>query len=368
MQQSRYRSSSKSDSDLDDVEEEESQDVLYPQYGALPLMTTTDVAENYEESGDHDYENGGRPKKRRKLRKKGAQKSHETSDNSNTDKEKTARTETSSSSNSHRNKKNETKTRKEVEENLFSSEESQIICEEEDDDELIPVVSQSGATAYNKREKPRSNSVINLVSQTDEEDDDDEGVPVSPPRRRARLTKKSNNTSRETKNSGTATSPATRQKPLTQVVSGLNEISDENGDEDSIEDSQDTAFGIFQNTLHSPRTTKHDPNKKRRTKRQNEERDFAKKIGIKRPKVGPSKEDIETREPFRLANVKHPVPYDSVIFKDPVYFALYFIFGYSKFQGIQEDVIRANLEGKDIFFVAPTGGGKSLCFQVREAF
>ncbi|MBI4931137.1 MAG: DNA helicase RecQ [Bacteroidetes bacterium] len=40
------------------------------------------------------------------------------------------------------------------------------------------------------------------------------------------------------------------------------------------------------------------------------------------------------------------------------------VFGFSKFKGEQEDVIKNILNGKDTFVIMPTGGGKSLCFQL----
>ncbi|MDD2490827.1 MAG: DNA helicase RecQ [Bacteroidales bacterium] len=39
-------------------------------------------------------------------------------------------------------------------------------------------------------------------------------------------------------------------------------------------------------------------------------------------------------------------------------------FGFSSFKGEQEDVIRHLLEGNDAFVLMPTGGGKSLCYQL----
>ena len=39
-------------------------------------------------------------------------------------------------------------------------------------------------------------------------------------------------------------------------------------------------------------------------------------------------------------------------------------FGFSSFKGTQEAVIRNVLEGKDTFVLMPTGGGKSLCYQL----
>src|SRR5690606_38967451 len=39
-------------------------------------------------------------------------------------------------------------------------------------------------------------------------------------------------------------------------------------------------------------------------------------------------------------------------------------FGFSKFKGLQENVIQNIMEGKDTFVIMPTGGGKSLCYQL----
>ncbi|MBR2300914.1 MAG: DEAD/DEAH box helicase, partial [Bacteroidaceae bacterium] len=39
-------------------------------------------------------------------------------------------------------------------------------------------------------------------------------------------------------------------------------------------------------------------------------------------------------------------------------------FGFDRFKGDQEAVIKNLLDGKDTFVLMPTGGGKSLCYQL----
>ena len=40
------------------------------------------------------------------------------------------------------------------------------------------------------------------------------------------------------------------------------------------------------------------------------------------------------------------------------------IFGYDKFKGDQEAIINNLLKGEDSFVIMPTGGGKSMCYQL----
>ena len=39
-------------------------------------------------------------------------------------------------------------------------------------------------------------------------------------------------------------------------------------------------------------------------------------------------------------------------------------FGFASFRPLQEEIIRDALAGRDVFALLPTGGGKSLCFQL----
>jgi len=40
------------------------------------------------------------------------------------------------------------------------------------------------------------------------------------------------------------------------------------------------------------------------------------------------------------------------------------VFGYDSFRLEQESIIKAHLSGRDVLAILPTGGGKSLCYQL----
>ena len=51
-------------------------------------------------------------------------------------------------------------------------------------------------------------------------------------------------------------------------------------------------------------------------------------------------------------------------FKDQIEDVLHNIFGYKSFRNQQKDIIESVIDGRDVLAVIPTGGGKSLCYQI----
>lgn len=50
--------------------------------------------------------------------------------------------------------------------------------------------------------------------------------------------------------------------------------------------------------------------------------------------------------------------------KEAIYKALKYHFGFEQFKDTQEQIISSLLNGTDTFVIMPTGGGKSLCYQL----
>ncbi len=50
--------------------------------------------------------------------------------------------------------------------------------------------------------------------------------------------------------------------------------------------------------------------------------------------------------------------------REQAYKTLHDVFGYTAFRPMQEDIIMTLLEGRDAFVLMPTGGGKSICYQI----
>ena len=44
------------------------------------------------------------------------------------------------------------------------------------------------------------------------------------------------------------------------------------------------------------------------------------------------------------------------------------VFGFSSFKNNQEEIVTSILNGTDVFAAMPTGGGKSLCYQLPALF
>ena len=73
---------------------------------------------------------------------------------------------------------------------------------------------------------------------------------------------------------------------------------------------------------------------------------------------------------LRVQNLPLPTRSASIYYsqvnlrRDQLFAPLKEYFGFASFRPLQEDIIRDSLAGKDVFAVLPTGGGKSLCFQL----
>ena len=65
---------------------------------------------------------------------------------------------------------------------------------------------------------------------------------------------------------------------------------------------------------------------------------------------------------FNRPGLRHHSPMNPL--NDPLRTLLKQYFGFTSFRPLQGEIIRDTLANKDVFAVLPTGGGKSLCFQL----
>ena len=79
-------------------------------------------------------------------------------------------------------------------------------------------------------------------------------------------------------------------------------------------------------------------------------------------KTPAKKATVKERHPIKVGKRTGPVALKGSQYD--IHGALETYFGFREFKGTQEKSIRSLLSGQDTFVIMPTGGGKSLCYQL----
>jgi ATP-dependent DNA helicase RecQ len=67
---------------------------------------------------------------------------------------------------------------------------------------------------------------------------------------------------------------------------------------------------------------------------------------------------------YGMVSTMKPLPFETAVDRDEILAVVRRVWGYEQLRPLQEEAVRAGLERRDSLVVLPTGGGKSLCYQV----